>query len=70
MDRFSLDDIDKLAEELATNVGNLEIRDYFAGQALAGMFADSHLSGTHENLAKACYSMADAMLAERNKSDG
>lgn len=61
------------------NDPGMSLRDYFAGQALAGMMAD-HESKTeqaahgrdHEMLlveviAKAAYSMADAMIAEREK---
>lgn len=54
---------------------NMELRDYFAGQALAGYAA----SGLVENLIRAqatkaiplvaqgCYLLADALLAERAK---
>lgn len=50
----------------------LELRDYFAGQALAGELAQQ--SGgyvTWENpvrLAERCYKLADAMLAVRNRA--
>ena len=43
------------------------LRDYFAGQALAGLYTQpSH--GLHETDAEYCYRMADAMLAERAKA--
>lgn len=45
----------------------MTLRDYFAGQALAGMLANSRdwdEAGTHECAASA-YRYADAMLAER-----
>lgn len=61
----------------------LSVRDWFAGQALAGMSAvpdtrtfpnpadEYELSAWRENLmgvdAAWCYAMADAMLAERDK---
>jgi hypothetical protein len=41
------------------------LRDYFAGQALAGMLADSERSGGFSTYAKDAYSFADAMLRER-----
>jgi len=42
----------------------LTVRDYFAGQALAGMLAND--SGqTPEDDAVAAYAVADAMIAER-----
>jgi len=49
---------------------NMSLRDYFAGQALAGYFAAPHTP--HQGAANAdtaayVYAMADAMLAERSK---
>ena len=42
------------------------LRDYFAGQAMMGILADStHKDKGLEILAKACYVMADAMLEAR-----
>lgn len=46
----------------------MTLRDWFAGQALGGMLGGtpgSHLQ--EEACAKAAYSYADAMLAERSK---
>ena len=46
----------------------MTLRDYFAGQALAGYFA--HRTTQHMNAidcAAYVYAMADAMLAERTK---
>ncbi len=49
----------------------MSLRDYFAAKAMQGamaMCAGSHInSGTNEELAKAAYAIADAMLAERAK---
>lgn len=42
----------------------LTVRDYFAGQYLAG---NCWLQGTAEEHAKDAYAVADAMLAERAK---
>lgn len=47
------------------------LRDYFAGQALAGMLADGQGPNTHwlngglHNIAEHAYAVADAMLSER-----
>ena len=60
-------------------VEGMSLRDYFAGQALAGLLADGTMnkianidpettSTEDEQLcADMCYSIADAMLAEREK---
>lgn len=52
----------------------LTIRDYFAGQALAGMMANEttpfsadHAEVDPQQLAEAVYEIADALLTERNK---
>ncbi|WP_162896137.1 hypothetical protein [Novosphingobium sp. THN1] len=44
----------------------MTLRDWFAGQALAGTLALPNVDDTnHAGLANFCYNMADAMLAER-----
>ena len=43
-------------------VPGMSLRDYFAGQALAGLVG-TELS--YERLAEVCYTQADAMLAQR-----
>ena len=45
----------------------MTLRDWFAGQALAGMLAYPESSGTIEAFAKYAYQYADAMMAERGK---
>ena len=46
----------------------MTLRDYFAGQALAGYMADANVSDHNRAaLVKSCYELADAMLAERDK---
>ena len=48
--------------------GGMILRDWFAGQALAGILCSPDgPGGTREDDAKWCYQMADAMLAERDK---
>ena len=49
----------------------MTLRDYFAGQVLAGLMADANVNlNETENvkvIAASCYEIADAMLAEREK---
>ena len=47
----------------STHYYGMSLRDYFAGQALAGMTADTHNSSTV--VAAAAYQYADAMLKAR-----
>lgn len=44
----------------------MTLRDWFAGQALAGILAATTVAGPGESASRA-YGMADAMLAERAK---
>jgi hypothetical protein len=44
----------------------MALRDWFAGQALAGMCADPNLSGAADKWATQSYNLADAMIAARN----
>ena len=53
------------------NSGNpgMLLRDYFAGQALAGLLAKTTVNHEVVNYqARTAYSMADAMLVERSKT--
>ena len=45
----------------------MSLRDWFAGQALAGMLASEESSGTWEDFARSAYRLADAMLKERKR---
>ena len=47
------------------NVG-MTLRDFFAGLAMAGMFAESD-DYTFAGISQAAYECADAMIAEREK---
>lgn len=51
------------------NAKGMTIRDYFAARVLEGLFAcdSAILHEMPENVAKATYKMADAMLKERDK---
>ena len=49
-------------------IGGMSLRDYFAGQALAGLLAaDTQERHDEEWMAVSAYSISDAMLAERAK---
>jgi hypothetical protein len=43
----------------------MTLRDYFAGQAIAGLLADPTFNASHDDAAKLAGRIADAMLAER-----
>lgn len=51
----------------------MSLRDWFAGQALAGFIAchaaDADAAPSASGAARAAYQYADAMLAERSKSE-
>lgn len=47
----------------------ISIRDYFAGQALAGMLADVEVNDTAMETARRAYRFADAMLLAREQFD-
>ena len=49
----------------------MSLRDWFAGQALAGIYAnsaDDSPAGAHGRCAKEAYEAADAMLAARSEA--
>lgn len=43
----------------------MSLRDWFAGQALAGMLADPNVCGLASDIAQGAYGWADAMLKAR-----
>ena len=45
----------------------MSLRDWFAGQAVSGLYADHNFTGSHVDAAKCSYALADAMLAARNE---
>jgi len=48
--------------------GGMSLRDYFAGQALSGVFQEAITDVHDRTLARRCYELADAMLVERAKA--
>ncbi|MEO9648786.1 MAG: hypothetical protein ABJ360_22370 [Roseobacter sp.] len=54
-------------------MSDMDLRDYFAGQAVTGMIATAaapcmtSLSGTENCMAKAAYRLADAMIEARKE---
>ena len=56
------------------SVGGMSLRDYFAGQALAGLLASyanpgANCAPTSDVAANESYAYADAMLAERERGE-
>lgn len=49
------------------SVGGMTLRDYFAGQALAGLATLATKIGDPQKFAADAYTLADALLAEREK---
>ena len=53
-----------------TQESGMTLRDYFAAKAMQGTMTESNLGFTqedYEKISKICYSIADAMIAEREK---
>lgn len=59
--------IDSSEVRLQFDFKGMSLRDWFAGQALSGMLADSRFSGKAETYAELSYELADAMLKAREK---
>lgn len=64
---------DGVTETTTKTTGGMSLRDYFAAQALAGMFAyyngpsgDFHTNSSAEKNAEYAYEQADAMLKARS----
>lgn len=56
-------------QKIARKVDNFTLRDYFAGQALAGIMSnvkDDFGDNPLETIAKICYDYADALIKQRN----
>ena len=56
-------------QSMSRKINEFTLRDYFAGQALAGIMSnikDDFGDNPLETIAKICYDYADAMLKYRN----
>ena len=47
----------------------MELRDYFAAKVLHGFIKEEFTQPTYEQMAKACYELADAMMEARKKNE-
>lgn len=45
----------------------MSLRDYFAGQALAGLLPSKYVIGGADKIAHDCYELADKMLNRRSR---
>jgi len=58
------------SERAVPLLADLDVRDYFAAQAMQGLLASEACGkseGTIKQIAETAYNQADAMLEERNK---
>jgi hypothetical protein len=46
----------------------MDLRDYFAAKALHGFIKEEFRQPTYEQMAQACYELADAMMKARKES--
>jgi hypothetical protein len=60
---------DKGQSHWSADAGGMSLRDYFAGQVLAGMMTKPSIIIATDNVANIAYNIADAMLVERAKRD-
>jgi len=66
---------DQAKEVIYVDSNGMTLRDYFSAKALQGVLSNEDCNtpdaftdeNAFSNLAKDCYKLADAMLAERNK---
>ena len=56
-------------QEAVPATSGMSLRDYFAGQALAGLTANASFDGKASAYAPVIYQFADAMIAERDKGE-
>lgn len=55
-------------QDLVANASQgMTLRDWFAGQAMQGIFSANANGATYEHICEAAFKAADALLAERNK---
>ena len=56
--------------DLAEGEHGMTLRDYFAAKAMQGMLSGKLINTKTAVIAQDCYAMADAMLKEREASNG
>lgn len=61
------EDDDRTGEPYVVGFPGLSMRDWFAGQALAGALANFASRLTYEEVARRAYLIADEMLKEQSK---
>lgn len=54
----------------AVMAGGMSLRDWFAGQIIGAMFTHSAVDEKYDDIAEEAYALADAMLAQRAKTEG
>ena len=67
IDRGECPPANKQVQHTEVNGNGLSLRDYFAGQALAGILASANFGDTKDWLPRKAYGLADAMLAARQE---
>jgi hypothetical protein len=57
---------------IVDDIAGIRLRDYFAAKALQGIMADNegYQGNTYAETAEWAYGLADAMLKEREKTNG
>jgi hypothetical protein len=60
---------DLINQEGRRNPAGMTLRDYFAGQALAGILASANFGTTKEWIGGKAYEAADSMLAARERKE-
>ena len=55
--------------EVITYANDMQLRDYFAGQALTGLLAGGSNEYFDDNIAELSYALADAMMRRRERKE-
>ena len=62
--------VDYLSQHGKKNPEGMTLRDYFAAKAMQGMLSGKLINTKTAVIAQDCYAMADAMLKQREVSNG
>ena len=60
---------DLINQEGRRNPAGMTLRDYFAGQALAGILASANFGNVKDWIGAKAYEVADSMLAARERKE-